>query len=81
VTRAAVEIVVQLNERHLGHLSKPSRVDLVLKKKTPHTGGAGYRRSNELLGGRISIRGQGRIGMDGRPAFFREASDICDQSV
>ncbi len=34
VTRAVEEIVAQLNERHLGHLSKPSRVDLVLKKKT-----------------------------------------------
>jgi hypothetical protein len=38
-------------------------------------------RSNELSGCRINIRGQERIGMDGRPAFFREASDICDQSV
>ncbi len=41
-------------------------------------------RSPDLLRmvcGRISIRGQERIGMDGRPAFFREASDICDQSV
>ncbi len=34
VTRAVEENVAQLNERHLGHLSKPSRVDLVLKKKT-----------------------------------------------
>ncbi len=34
VTRAVEEIVAQLNERHWGHLSKPSRVDLVLKKKT-----------------------------------------------
>ncbi len=34
VTRAVEEIVVQLNERHLGHLSKPSRVDWALKKKT-----------------------------------------------
>ncbi len=34
VTRAVEEIVAQLNERHLGHLRKPSRVDLVLKKKT-----------------------------------------------
>ncbi len=34
VTRAVEEIVAQLNERHLGHLSKPSRIDLVLKKKT-----------------------------------------------
>jgi hypothetical protein len=31
VTRAVEEIVAQLNERHL---SKPSRVHLVLKKKT-----------------------------------------------
>ncbi len=35
VTRAVEEIVAQLNERHhLGHSTKPSRVDLVLKKKT-----------------------------------------------
>jgi hypothetical protein len=35
VTREVEEIVAQLNERHqLGHLSKASRVDLVLKKKT-----------------------------------------------
>ncbi len=34
VTRAVEEIVTQLNERHLSHLSKPSRVHLVLKKKT-----------------------------------------------
>ncbi len=34
VTRAVEDIVAQLNERHLGHLSKPSRVHLVLKKKT-----------------------------------------------
>ncbi len=35
VTRAVEEIVAQLNERHhLGHLSKASRVELVLKKKT-----------------------------------------------
>ncbi len=35
VTRAVEEIVAQLNERHhLGHLSKASRADLVLKKKT-----------------------------------------------
>ena len=32
VTRAVEVIVAQLNERH--HLSKTSRVDLVLKKKT-----------------------------------------------
>ena len=34
VTSGLVEMVAQLNERHLGHLSKPSRVHLVLKKKT-----------------------------------------------
>ncbi len=34
VTREVEEIVAQLNERQLGHLSKPSRVHLVLKKKT-----------------------------------------------
>ena len=34
VTREVEEIVVQLNERHLGHFSKPSRVHWVLKKKT-----------------------------------------------
>ncbi len=34
VTRAVEEIVAQLNKRHLGRLSRPSRVDLVLKKKT-----------------------------------------------
>ena len=33
VTRAVEEIVAQLNERHLGHWSKPSRVHWVLKKK------------------------------------------------
>ncbi len=32
VTKAVEEIVAQMNERH--HLSKTSRVDLVLKKKT-----------------------------------------------
>ncbi len=35
VTRAVEEIVAQLNERHMGHLSKPRRVHLVLQKK-PH---------------------------------------------
>ena len=35
VTTAVEAIVAQLNKRHLGHLSKASRVDLVLKKK-PH---------------------------------------------
>ncbi len=34
VTRAVEENIAQLNERHSGHLSKPSRVHLVLKKKT-----------------------------------------------
>ena len=34
VTKAVEEIVAKLNERHLGHLSKPSRVDWALKKKT-----------------------------------------------
>jgi hypothetical protein len=35
VTKAVEEIVAQLNERHhLRHVSKASRVDLVLKKKT-----------------------------------------------
>ncbi len=33
VTRAAEEIVAQLNERHLGRLSRPGRVDWALKKK------------------------------------------------
>ncbi len=34
VTRAVEELVAQLNERQLAHLSKPRRVHLVLKKKT-----------------------------------------------
>ncbi len=34
VTREVEEIVAQLNERHRGRFSKPSRVHLVLKKKT-----------------------------------------------
>jgi len=34
VTRAVEKIVADLNERHLGHSTKPSRVHLVLKKKT-----------------------------------------------
>ena len=34
VTRAVEEIVANLNERHLGHSTKPSRVQLVLKQKT-----------------------------------------------
>ncbi len=33
VTREVEEIVAQLNERHLGHFSKSSRVDWALKKK------------------------------------------------
>ncbi len=37
VTRAVEEIVAQLNERHLGRSTKPSRVQLVLKKKTHKT--------------------------------------------
>ncbi len=34
VTRAVEEIVAQLNERQLAHMSKPRRVHLVLKKKS-----------------------------------------------
>ncbi len=34
VTSEVEEIVAQLNERHLGHLSRGRRVHLVLKKKT-----------------------------------------------
>ncbi len=34
VTRAVEEIVAELNVRPLGHSTKPSRVHLVLKKKT-----------------------------------------------
>ncbi len=34
VTMAVEEIVAQLNERHLGHLSRGRRVHLALKKKT-----------------------------------------------
>ncbi len=34
VTREVEEIVAKLNERHLLYSSKPSRVHLVLKKKT-----------------------------------------------
>ncbi len=34
VTREVEEIVAKLNERHLGHSTKPRRVHLVLKKKT-----------------------------------------------
>ncbi len=41
VTRAVEEIVAQLNERHLGHSTKPSRVHLVLKKK-PRKANSGF---------------------------------------
>ncbi len=41
VTRAVEEIVTQLNERHLAHSTKPSRVQLVLKKKT-HKANSGF---------------------------------------
>ncbi len=41
VTRTVEEIVAQLNERHLGHSTKPSRVQLVLKKKT-HKANSGF---------------------------------------
>jgi len=34
VTSAVEKIVADLNERHLGHSTKPSRVQLVLQKKT-----------------------------------------------
>ncbi len=34
VTKAVEEIVALMNERHLGHWSKPSHVDWALKKKT-----------------------------------------------
>ncbi len=34
MTKAVEEIVAQLNERHLGHLSRGRRVHLVLKKRT-----------------------------------------------
>ena len=34
VTRAVEEIVAQLNERHMGHSTKPRRVQLVLEKKS-----------------------------------------------
>ena len=34
VTRAVEEFVAQLNERHMGHSTKPRRVHLVLQKKT-----------------------------------------------
>ena len=43
--------------------------------------GASYWRPNELFGCRIAIRDQVRKGMDGRPAFFQKANDICDHSV
>ncbi len=41
VTRAVEEIVAQLNERHVGHSTKPSRVQLVLKKK-PRKANSGF---------------------------------------
>ncbi len=41
VTRAVEEMVVQLNERQLAHLSKPRRVHLVLNKKT-HKANSGF---------------------------------------
>ncbi len=41
VTKAVAEIVAQLNERHLGRSTKPSRVQLVLKKKT-HKANSGF---------------------------------------
>jgi len=41
VTRAVEEIVAQLNERQLAHVSKPRRVHLVLKKK-PHKANSGF---------------------------------------
>ncbi len=34
VTRAVEEMVAQMNERHLTRPTKPSRVDIALKKKT-----------------------------------------------
>ncbi len=41
VTRAVEEIVAQLNERQLAHVSKPRRVQLVLKKK-PRKANSGF---------------------------------------
>ena len=41
VTRAVEEIVAQLNERRLAHVSKPRRVHLVLKKK-PRKANSGF---------------------------------------
>ena len=41
VTRAVEEIVAQLNERRLAHVSRPRRVHLVLKKK-PRTANSGF---------------------------------------
>ncbi len=41
VTRAVEEIVAQLNERQLAHVSKPRRVHLVLKK-TPRKANSGF---------------------------------------
>ncbi len=41
VTRAVEELVAQLNERQLAHVSKPRRVHLVLKKK-PRKANSGF---------------------------------------
>ena len=41
VTKAVEEIVAQLNERRLAHVSRPRRVHLVLKKK-PRTANSGF---------------------------------------
>ena len=41
VTKAVEELVAQLNERYLVHLSKPRRVHLVLKKK-PRKANSGF---------------------------------------
>ncbi len=41
VTRAVEEIVAQLNERQLAQVSKPRRVQLVLKKK-PRKANSGF---------------------------------------
>ncbi len=41
VTRAVEEIVAQLNERQLAHVSKPRRVHLVLNKK-PRKANSGF---------------------------------------
>ena len=41
VTRVVEELVAHLNERHLGHSTKPRRVQLVLNKKT-HKANSGF---------------------------------------